>query len=124
MPIDPVRRIAKWDAKYNTERIKATLDTMRPTMLQNVTAVYPMIASMELQVKQVLDGAGVPTTDYPGYLSFGREIWALTRKDISGESLAQAVALLVAKWKGRGYTEAVLQGIRTDVFNVGAPIGP
>ena len=124
MPIDPVRRIAKWDAKYNTERIKATLDTMRPTMLQNVTAVYPMIASMELQVKQVLDGAGVDTTAYTGYLAFGREIWALTRKDISGESLAKAVAILIAKWKARGYTEAVLQAIRTDVFNVSAPIGP
>jgi len=83
-----------------------------------------MIASMELQVKQVLDGAGVDTTDYPGYLAFGREVWALTRKDISGESLAKAVAILIAKWKARGYTEAVLQGIRTDVFNVSAPIGP
>ena len=124
MPIDPVRRIAKWDAKFNTERIKAMLDTMRPTMLQNVTAVYPMIASMEMQVKQVLDGAGVDTTDYPGYLAFGREIWALTRKDISGESLAKAVAILVTKWTARGYTAAVLQGIRTDVFNVSAPIGP
>jgi len=124
MPIDPVRRIAKWNAKYNTERIKAMLDEMRPTMLANVTAVFPMIASMELQVKQVLDGAGVPTTDYPGYLSFGREIWALTRKDISGESLAQEVARLITKWTGRGYTAAVLQGIRTDVFNVAAPIGP
>jgi len=124
MPIDPVRRIAKWDAKYDTATIKTTLDKMRPTMLQNVSAVFPMIASMELQVKQVLDGAGVDTTDYPGYLAFGREIWALTRKDISGESLAKAVAILVTKWTARGYTSAVLQAIRTDVFNVVAPVGP
>jgi hypothetical protein len=31
---------------------------------------------------------------------------------------------LVAKWKTRGLTEAVLQGIRTDGFNVATPIGP
>ena len=78
--IDPTKRIANWNVKYNTERIKATLDEMRPGMLANVTAVFPMIAAMELQVKQVCDGAGVPTIQYPFYLNFGREIWALTRK--------------------------------------------
>ena len=124
MPIDPVKRIAKWNAKYNTERIKAMLDEMRPNMLANVTAVFPLIASMEQQVKQVLDGSGVDTTDYPGYLSFGRQIWALTRKDVSGESLAKAVAILITKWTARGYTQAVLQAIRTDVFNVAAPVAP
>ena len=124
MPIDPVKRIAKWNAKYNTERIKAMLDDMRPNMLANVTAVFPLIASMEQQVKQVLDGSGVDTTDYPGYLAFGRQIWALTRKDVSGESLAKAVAILITKWTARGYTQAVLQAIRTDVFNVAAPVAP
>jgi hypothetical protein len=70
------------------------------------------------------DGAGVPTIQYPFYLNFGREIWALTRKEVSGESLALEAATLIAKWKARGLTEALLQAIRTDVFNVAAPIGP
>jgi len=30
----------------------------------------------------------------------------------------------VPKLPSRGLTEAVLQAIRTDVFNVGAPVGP
>jgi len=59
--IDPTKRIANWDAKYDTTRIKATLDAKRPAMLQSVNAVTPMITAMELQVKQVCDGAGVPT---------------------------------------------------------------
>jgi len=122
--MDPTRRIAKWNAKYDTERIKATLDVMRPTMLANVTAVFPMITAMELQVKQVCDSAGVPTINYPFYLNFGREIWALTRKEVSGESLALETATLIAKWVARGLTQSVLQAIRTDVFNVSAPIAP
>ncbi len=122
--IDPTKRIANWNVGYNTERIKAIVDEKRPTMLANVNAVVPMIAAMELQVKQVCDGAGVPTIQYPFYLCFGREMWALSRKDISGESLALEAATLVAKWKARGLTEAVLAAIRTDVFNVGAPIAP
>ena len=35
-------------------------------------------------------------------------MWALSRKDISGESLAKEAAILIAKWKARGLTEAVL----------------
>ena len=122
--MDPAKRIANWNAKYNTERIKATLDDKRPAMLANVTAVFPMITAMELQVKQVCDGKGVPTIQYPFYLNFGREIWALSRKQVSGESLAQEAALLIAKWVARGLSAPVLQAVRTDVFNVSAPIAP
>jgi len=124
MPIDPTKRIANWDEKYNLERVNAILTEKRPTMLQNVAAVVPLIAAMEQQVKQVCDGAGVPTIQYPFYLCFGREMWALNRRDISGESLAIEAATLINKWKARGLTEALLQAIRTDVFNVAAPIGP
>jgi len=92
-------------------------------MLEHVTAVVPMLTAMELQVKQVCDGSGVPTIQYPFYLCFGREIWSLTRKETSGESLAKEAATLVAKWVARGLTQSVLQAIRSDVFNVGAPKG-
>ena len=122
--MDPAKRIANWNVKYNTERIKATLDEKRPAMLANVTSVFPMITAMELQVKQVCDGIGVPTIDLPFYLNFGREIWALSRKEVSGETLAQAAAVLIAKWVARGLTQSVLESIRTDVFNVSAPVGP
>jgi hypothetical protein len=121
---DPAARIAKWNTKYNTTRIKEALDEMRPAMLQKVTAVFPMITAMELQVKQVCDGAGVPTRDYPSYLAFGRELWALGRKEISGESAALEAATLLQKWVSRGLTQAVLQDIRTDVFNIAAPVAP
>ncbi len=121
---DPARRIENWDAAYDTTTIKTILDKKRPKMLEHVSSVQPLLAAMELQVKQVCDGAGVPTIQYPFYLCFGREMWALSRKDISGESMALEAAVQVAKWKQRGLTEAVLQAIRTDVFNVGAPVGP
>jgi hypothetical protein len=121
---DPARRIENWDSKFDTAQIKVTLDKKRPKMLEHVSSVTPMIAAMEMQVKQVCDGAGVFTIQLPFYLCFGREIWALTRKDISGETMSKEAAILVAKWKARGLTEAVLQAIRTDVFNVVAPVAP
>jgi hypothetical protein len=122
--IDPAKRIENWDAKFDTAAIKATLDKKRPKMLEHVSSVQPMIAAMELQVKQVCDGEGVSTIQLPFYLCFGREIWALTRKDISGETMALEAAVLVAKWLGRGLVQSVLEAIRTDVFNVSAPVTP
>jgi len=124
MASDPTARLNNWNQKYNLDRVTAVLTEKRPQMLQNMSAVLPLITSMESQVKQVCDGAGVPTIMYPFYLDFGREMWRLIRAEISGESLAHEAATLTAKWKARGLTEAVLAAIRTDVFNVGAPIGP
>jgi hypothetical protein len=124
MAEDPAARIAKWNTKYNTTRIKDTLDELRPAMLQKITAVFPMMTAMELQVKQVCDGAGVPTRDYPSYLAFGRELWALGRKEISGASAALEAATLIAKWVSRGLTQGLLEDIRTDVFNIAAPASP
>ena len=124
MPIDPTKRINNWDEKYNLERVNAILTEKRPTMLQNMSAVVPLMTAMELQVKQTCDAAGVTTITYPFYLCFGREMWALTRKDISGESMAIEAATLIAKWVARGLTQSVLQAIRSAVFNVPAPTAP
>ena len=124
MPIDPTKRIANWNEKYNLERVNAVLTEKRPTMLQNMSSVVPLMTAMELQVKQTCDAAGVSVIQYPFYLCFGREIWALTRKDISGESMAKEAATLIAKWVARGLTQSVLQAIRSEVFNVPAPTAP
>ena len=124
MSTDPIKRIENWNEKYNLERVNAILVEKRPKMLEHVSAVYVSLASMESQVKQTIDAAGVSTIQYPFYLCFGREMWSKSRKEMSGESLALEAATLIAKWVARGLTQSVLQAIRTDVFNVAAPIAP
>lgn len=118
---DPTKRIAKWNVKFDTERVKAILDEMRPTMLERVNSVFTNIVAMETQVKQVLDTEGVPTINYPGYLAYGRELWRLTRKEISGTSMQLEALVLLNKWVARGLTQSVLEAIRLQVFNVSAP---
>jgi hypothetical protein len=125
MAYDPAARIAKWNAKYNTERIKATLDDMRPAMYASVQATFPKLVAMELKVKQVLDLEGVSVTQYPFYLSFGRELWRVVNtNEMAGESAAVEAAVLLAKWTARGYSQAVLENIRTGVFNISRPTTP
>ena len=121
--MNPAQRIAKWNAKFNTERIKGTLDDSRERMYTNVQAVFPQITSMEEQVKQVLDSSGISTSFYGLYLDFGRQMWSLERRGVSGDSLAKEAATLIGKWVSRGLTAAILETIRSQVFNVPAP-GP
>jgi hypothetical protein len=124
MPVDPTKRIGNWDTGYDTTAIKAKVDAKRPKMLEHVNATFVSLASMEGQVKQTCDAAAVSTIQYPFYLSFGREMWSLINKDISGDSLALEAQILITKWVARGLTQAVLQDIRTQVFNVSAPVAP
>ena len=118
------QRIAKWDAKFNTERIKAVLDDSRERMFTNVQAVFPAIESMEAQVKQVLDMQGISTSTYANYLNFGREVWHLKDNGVSGDSLIFEVNVILMKYVARGFSQVILETIRTQVFDVSAPAGP
>jgi len=124
MPIDPVKRLENWDEKYNLTRVTAILTEKRPKMLEHMGSVIVALASMEQQVKQTCDASGVSVIQYPYYLCFGREMWAMIRREMSGESAAQAAAVLIAKWVARGLAQPVLQAIRSEVFNIPAPIAP
>ena len=72
MASDPTRRIDNWDAGFDTERIKAKVDSKRSKMLERLSAVVPSMTAMEAQVKQVIDTAGVSIIQYPFFLAFGR----------------------------------------------------
>jgi hypothetical protein len=78
---------------------------------------------MELSVKQTLNASGVSVLQIAPYLAFGREMWSKSQK-MAGETLAKEAAVLIAKGVARGLTQAVMQAIRSEVFNVPAPIAP
>ena len=124
MPTDPTSRLNNWNEKYNLERVNAILVEKRPKMLEHATTAIVSLAAMEQQVKQTCDASGVPTIQYPFYLCYGRELWSRIRNGMEGESLAIEAAVLLGKWVARGLTQSVLQDIRTDVFNVSAPVAP
>ena len=121
---DVTKQIAKWNAKFDTARIKATLDAMRPDMAAHVAAVFPQMAEKDTEVKQTLDELGLPSIQYPFYMCFGRELFAMVRRSMSGESAAIAAQTLVDKWVARGLVQSALEAIRTQVYNISAPIAP
>ncbi len=119
---DVTRRIERWQKKYSPAQTKATLDQLHEGMRQRYEAATKEMAAMELKVKEVLNTAGVHTTNYVPYLSYARQLWKLGRQQsITGESFAMASEVLLQKWAGRGQDPDVLAAIRTQVFNSPPP---
>ncbi len=119
---DPTQRLNVWTIKTDTERMKQTLDTLRPDMLKHYEAAVASLCEMETKARQTLNAAGVHTIFYVAYLSYARQLYKLSRQQgISGESFALQAQVLLDKWANRGLDPAVLARVRKDVFDVESP---
>ncbi len=119
---DPVKRTERWMAKYSVERVKDTLNDLRPEMAKRYTAAMASLCAMETDVRQVINACGVSTSQYVPYLNFGRQLYKLSKqRGISGESFAMAAQVLLEKWAARGCDPDVLAKIRTGVFSTPPP---
>ena len=103
-------------------RIQEICAALRPHMAAKFSANTQSFMLAYEAVAQTVDAAGVSMLQRVYYKAFGAEVWRLENMGVSGESLAIEVAVLIAKWVGRGLTQSVLESIRTQVFNVVAPV--
>jgi len=119
---DSNQRLTAWQIKTDTGRMKATLDSLRPEMLEHYKAAVASLCEMETKTRQTLNAAGVHTIMYVPYLSYARQLYKLSRQQgISGESFALVAKVLLDKWAARGLDSAVLARIRTEVFDASTP---
>jgi len=114
---DVTRRIERWEKKYSPERAKATLDLLHEEMRKRYEAATVAMTAMEIKTKEVLSQHGVHTTTFVPYLSYARQLWKLSRKQlISGEAFKVESQVLLEKWASRNLNPDVLAAIRHDVF--------
>jgi hypothetical protein len=119
---DPNQRIANWQIKTDTGKVKQILDDLRPDMLKRYEAAVASLCEMEVKARQTLNAAGVHTIFYVAYLNYARQLYKLSRQQgISGESFALGAQVLLDKWSARGLNPNVLASIRTQVFDASAP---
>ena len=114
------RRIDKWEAFLSGDVLSKTVGEYKPKMLEQVTAIFPQLETVENEVKLVLAEAGTSTIQNPFYLNFGREVWRATNK-FSGAQLLNTVDITVNKWVGRGLDRDTLEKIRNTIFTIAAP---
>jgi len=51
---DPVRRKENWEAKYNLDRVKQTLEAKRAKMAEHYEAAIAAMCSKETKVREAL----------------------------------------------------------------------
>jgi len=119
---DSVRRKENWEAKYNLDRVKQTLEAKRASMAARYEAAIAGMCVKETKVRETLNACGVNTIQYVPYLNFGRQLYKLTtQREIAGDSAAIEAQVLLEKWASRGLDPDVLATVRTEVFNIDAP---
>lgn len=115
-----VRRIKKFDAKYNPEAIKQSIEKQRDGIIDQQIARQSELEEIENRTKLILGDKGVPTPLYPAYLNFARQIWKIKNK-FSGETLKTEADIALFKWTRRTLVEDILNKIRKDIFTLEPP---
>lgn len=115
-------RIANYTYRLNPDRIRDALVVKKPAMVAGMRERITELYQIEQAVKAVL--ASEPTVTAIQvffYHACAREIYGKQRTYSGGEQLLHDVALILAKWQGRGLAEPVLIRIRNEVFSIPAP---
>ena len=108
------------DSQYFSEVTRAQALSLKEKYFTVRTAQNLYLAA----TKQVLAQEGAGIVQYAGYCAFAGEMDKARRKVGAGAAMALEAATLVAKWTARGLSPSVLAAVRTQVFNVSAPVGP
>jgi len=115
-------RIDNYNVGVIPERVKEDFTTKKPDMLTQETSIFHQLEDVEAHVRGILGGeTNVSVIQYPFYQAFAKEAWKVHVHYGGGNVVINEVALLVAKWKDRGLTEATLNKIRDEVFGLPAP---
>ena len=120
-----IRRLSNYTYGLQPERVRETLTAKKPEMVAKETEIF----GRQVQVEELVIGVlasedAVTTISYPNYQAFAREIEAKQKNFPGGAGLNNEAAVLLAKWKARGLTEAVSIRIRNEVFSIPAPGAP
>ena len=109
-------RIASYDAKTVPANVALVVTAQLPDMKSGFSAAVTSLAAIEMQIQGLLNSANVPTISYPFYLNFGRELWALGKRGVSGTSFTTMAQSLLEKYVKYGLLEADLKLIATVAF--------
>jgi hypothetical protein len=117
------QRIAKYNVKVDPVTVTAKVVAQLPNMQANYPAFVNQYVPKMQAVQDVLNTAGVVPMMFGVYYAFAGRLWRLLTV-ADGEAARAEAAILIALYVARGLTQTVLESIRTEVFNITAPIAP
>lgn len=115
-------RIASYNAKTVPTTVGLKVASELTLMKADFATQAASFVAKEIAIQAVLNAEGdVPTIQYPFYLSFGREIWSLTYKGISGPAQVGMGTSLKTKYTSYGLDGPTLSKVALDVFAIVIP---
>jgi len=92
-------------------------------MYRRATGAFDDQASYGNRLTALLGREGASCITMAGYFAFAGQLYSICRRMVA-EARAAEAAILVAAWTSRGLTQSILQDIRSEIFNIAAPVGP
>lgn len=115
-------RIDKYERKTVATTTGLKIASGLSIMKSEFSSAVQSLAPIEQQIQGILNGeAAVPTCQYPFYLCFGRELWALNRRGIDGAAAVLRAITIQAKWVDMGLDDTITTKIALDIFNIVIP---
>jgi hypothetical protein len=116
------QRIESYDAKTVPTTVSLKVASMLAPMKSLFSTKCSSFVAKELLIQGNLNQSGtIPTIQYPFYLNFGRELWGLSVRGISGNALILMATSLHSKYVAFGLDTVMLKLIADDVFSVVIP---
>ena len=104
---DAQRRLAKYTANVNPERLKINLTAVKPLMVESQAGYFLKMATIEEKTKNLIENEGIPVYNIPNYLFFAREIYRISHT-FNGLTLSNSGQERLVKWVSRGLDENLL----------------
>jgi hypothetical protein len=113
-----LRAVRKYELKLRLGACGRQTEGQIQRRVENYGSAYALMKQKVDEGREVLCMAGVSTIWFPYYHSFTRELYKLTRQELSASALSAAYARVVEKWRLRGLDLTVLRQIGVDVFGL------
>jgi hypothetical protein len=122
VPDDPVgerikRRVARWDVKYNPERIAAILAAKSERMHENYAVQAEILGRVDHRVSEVIDAVGVSVIVRIWYKAYAREVTKIWRT-IPSSCQELEYDVVRYKWTARGLDPILLVKVKVAVIKL------
>lgn len=116
------QRIARYNSRMQSSLIDPTLSQINTLAKTNFAAYENDFYPRQLQLRVLLDGYGIPTTDYAAYEAYHGELYHLN-KVAAGSSAITMATILVTKYEAwLGVPAAVnLKEIASTIYGIIVP---
>lgn len=119
---DDAQRVAAYTAKTVATTVGLKVASQLSLMKSGFASAAASFYAKEVIIQTTLNGEGdVPTIQYPFYLNFGREMWGLSQRGITGAALVAMGTSLKTKYTSYGLDATNLSKVALDAFSIVIP---